>query len=184
MAQPIERVRVYTKEHPGPIIAGSVLLAAIVALAADELVFDPRRNFTPPFGPTATEVATSSVPTAEPKPTPFPNGRLPQGETKTLPANSVIEGDIIVNGQPLYDSNQNTGLIVETTTSISVTSPYGASYREFPDNTMAKQNVVSQENDMLKVKGCENTCTSVNVIVFGNNGIQTENFWAPPLKQP
>jgi hypothetical protein len=62
---------------------------------------------------------------------------LSSGETKNVPAGTIISGDVEVNGQVLYDNNENTALVVKLLNGGSVRAPWGASGLEnIPGNVL------------------------------------------------
>jgi hypothetical protein len=59
------------------------------------------------------------------------------GEIKNVPAGTIISGDVEVNGQVLYDNNENTALVVKLLNGGSVRAPWGASGLEnIPGNVL------------------------------------------------
>jgi len=80
---------------------------------------------------------------------------LPKGTTATVPGGCVISGDVEVNGEPLYDSAQDTGLVVIVESDVEVFAPYGASV-----TNADSQDVV----DAVEQTGCglPNGCRVVN----------------------
>lgn len=76
---------------------------------------------------------------------------LPKGTTATVPGGCVISGDVFVNGQAEFDSDQTTGLVVIVESPVEVFAPYGASVTNAnPDDVV---NAVKQTGCGL-VDGC------------------------------
>ncbi len=134
----------------------------------------------PTKGPVVTLAPTikpTQKPTPEltPEPTPEPsqitelgNGSIPNGGSTNLPSYTVIEGDIYVNGQQLFDNgNPDTGLIVVLTqpATVSVDPNWGASFQEYPDLAAAEFMAQQLYKPQMLDHGCANNgCSSVTIV--------------------
>lgn len=86
------------------------------------------------------------------------------GEIKNVPAGTIISGDIEVNGQVLYDNNENTALVVKLLNGASVKAPWGASGLEnIPGNVLdQKAEEIAQQ--------IRNTRPNTTVQIVGYDG--------------
>ena len=91
------------------------------------------------------------------------------GEVKNVPAGTIISGDIEVNGQVLYDNDENTALVVELPNSASVRAPWGASGTE-----NVPSNVLDQKAEEM-AQQIRNTRPNVTVQIVRYQDGQTVN---------
>ena len=82
---------------------------------------------------------------------------LPKGTKATVPAGCVVSGDVSVNGKVLFDSDQNTGLVVVMKAAAEVFAPYGASVTNADPNDVV---------NAVKATGCglPNGCRVVHLV--------------------
>lgn len=99
------------------------------------------------------------------------------GETKNIPANSVISGDVKLNGQALYDNDGSTGLAVLMEQAGDVNAPWGATVYTHSDRQSA-QTRLNQIADDMKVHGCGGSCRTVTKYFWPSG--QTSVWTAPP----
>ncbi len=90
------------------------------------------------------------------------------GETKTVEAGHIVQGDVIVDGKKLYDDNSKTGLLVVLHQTAQVTAPYEAEIEPLGDPNCF---TVEQAKEQMSTSGCENNagCTTVNVVEIGQS---------------
>lgn len=98
-----------------------------------------------------------------PKDLPPPSFEMTSGETKTISKNSVILGDVKVSGNPLYDSDEHTGLITIMESDGEVFSEWGATVLGNIDMVSAEAKA-SKFAEQLKQTGCGGGCGSVKVL--------------------
>lgn len=130
-----------------------------------------------------TPIATATTPAATPKkgetPTPTTPGQsgvgigdreLKSGECFQAPGNSVVQGDVMVDGVRYYDNDPRSGAIVQLGQkdgTYFVCAPWGADVIMgiSPD---VLNSVVGQAVEEMKVKGCDPNprpgCNTVNVV--------------------
>ena len=98
-----------------------------------------------------------------PKDVPPPSFEMTAGETKTVSKYSVILGDVKVSGNPLYDSDENSGLITILETEGEVFSEWGATVLGNKDMASAEAKA-AKFAEQLKQTGCGGGCGSVKVL--------------------
>lgn len=127
---------------------------------------------------TPTAPATPAAPKKGETPTPTAPGQsgagindkeLKPGECFQAPANSVAQGDVVVDGVRYYDNNPRSGLIVQLGNGGQVCAPYGADVILLPGVDQAALNaVVGQAVEEMKANGCDPKpkpgCDTVNVV--------------------
>lgn len=99
------------------------------------------------------------------------------GECFNAPANSLVQGDVTINGVPLYDTgtnsrgipSQNTGLIVEMNQGGNVCALWGADVQMGISPNQEAQ-VLGNDTILMKQNGCgqPNGCQEVDIVKFGN----------------
>lgn len=97
---------------------------------------------------------------------------LRPGRSTTLPAGTVISGDVAVwdgtRWLPLYDDSSDTGLVVYLTTPTKVLAPWGAWVSNREPTAVA---------DMAIAAGCGNGCQMVILKHWGQNRVlETQTF--------
>ncbi len=85
---------------------------------------------------------------------------LNPGEKRNINVNSVISGDVKINGQVLYDNDGKTGLVVLMEQAGEVEAPWGATVYENPDRAVA-ENKMDQVAEEMTQKGCGSSCKNV-----------------------
>lgn len=133
-----------------------------------------------PIMPVAMPVATpTAVPfpaivPAPPTDIPMPSpGIAPQpmqiraGAKVSLTRNTVIAGDVQVNGMSVYAGDGITGLIIVLESDAQISAPYGATITMFPDLASAKAYAAMYAGEMHRT-GCQDNkgCTTVRIVSF------------------
>ncbi len=77
--------------------------------------------------------------------------------------NTIIAGDVKVDGIQLYDDDPKTGLVVLLEQEATVEAPWGATFIPNPDRATADQNLTAIV-EQLKIQGCDGGCSDVKVI--------------------
>lgn len=99
------------------------------------------------------------------------------GESKVLPANTVIEGDVFINGEFMADSDALSGLVVVLKEQAEVKGgpTWGYSYQTLANSEQAERLAVEQKNFQEQV-GCEggNGCDHSDIIHFPGDPKQSE----------
>lgn len=84
------------------------------------------------------------------------------GETGTeiVKKNTIIVGDVSINGRSFYDDDPKTGLVILMEEDGEMTAPWGATLIPFPDKESAEIEL-PKIVEKLKTEGCEGGCTTV-----------------------
>jgi hypothetical protein len=86
------------------------------------------------------------------------------GETFEVSPNSMVSGDISINGVRYFDDSPNTGLIVEFQKGAKVTAPYGATVKENIANQGLMDEIVKEIKGQTNILHPE--ITEIDTIVF------------------
>lgn len=118
---------------------------------------------TPERTPTPTLVYEGD--TRRPEPVPLIFRGLKPGESFYAPDGSIVVGDVAVDGRVMYDSNQETGLIVVLRMGARIDAPWGADVQL---NTKPEdiEEILNQDIQTMKESGCVGGCETVDVVVF------------------
>lgn len=108
-------------------------------------------------GSSCSEVAGFKWPSQQPKEKIV---ALSPGQSQTFEANSVVVGDVKVNGVPYYDSNENSGLVIVLLQEAEVGAEWGATVYRTGSIGEARA-LQSSIADALKQLGCNGRCSSV-----------------------
>ena len=126
----------------------------------------PSATASPFYGATTSPEVTSQ-PVVEPTRESIASPTLAQGSIPgggiSLPAYTVVSGDVRINGTEMYDSNSNTGLVVVLDKSANVSTDFGASYVETGSLDEARNLAVSFRDSMM-ASGCEGGCGLVSIL--------------------
>ena len=135
----------------------------------DRLVWNNQPSSTAyPFYGATTSQEVASQPAVEPPrestaPPTLARGNVPSGGI-SLPAYTVVLGDVRINGTEMYDSDSNTGLVVILDESANVSADYGASYIETGSLDEARNLAVSFRYSMMTTAGCGGVCGRVSIL--------------------
>lgn len=140
---------------------------------------EPTPTPPPPLaGPTPTPTPPQPTPPQPRKPTPTPppednpntpttTGGIGAGDRVTVEKNSIVVGDIKVNGTPLYDNEAHTGLMVFFKKKATIEAPWGATLITHVTNKgrgNKRKQLLNMLSAQLKTGGCANGCTHVEVV--------------------
>lgn len=124
-------------------------------------------------GDSAPDIGTSSYQDAE-----CPQDyHVDNGEEFNVPAGCQIKGDVIVNGEQLFDNDANTGLIVSCPQGCQIKAPWGAN--------VTPRDVDDLKEEMLS-SGCGMTsgCNDVKIVVIDQDGKGGEEPSSTPSATP
>ena len=114
-------------------------------------------------------VDKTATPGATPEPTSPPESgvitctdgmemlQIQPGQTVTVKSGCRVSGDIVVNGETLYDDNGDSGLLVDFQQEARVFAQWGASVNADSVDTWVQN---------MKNSGCTGTCSTVSVITW------------------
>lgn len=89
---------------------------------------------------------------------------MDMGETFTVGPNSMVSGDVLVDGKRYFDDSANTGLIVIFEKEAKVTAPWGATVKE----NIADQKLMDEivEQNIAETKRVHPEITEVDAIIY------------------
>lgn len=93
------------------------------------------------------------------------NRELRREESLEVPVDSVVHGDVIINGVRNFDNDPKTGEITFMQAPGKVTAPFGAnvSFNVGPENLGNKgfRDFIEHNIGLMKESGCERGCTTI-----------------------
>lgn len=89
---------------------------------------------------------------------------LGKGESFRAPANSIVQGDVLVDGVRYFDNSEKTGLIIQLEREANIDAPFGADVICAGPDELTRQRTMGQAVEEMKAKGCVNGCDRVEVV--------------------
>lgn len=86
---------------------------------------------------------------------------LKPGEKKIFPANTIISGDVKINGIKFYDDSDNSGLVVKLSKETEVEAEWGATIYSKPAELI--NSFAETISGLMKQNGCVKGCDSVEI---------------------
>ncbi len=188
-------------------IAGAILLGAAVVMGGSYALGEGNKangaeksqspsaslEATPRPSESGATPESSAMPSAEANTyTILDQNQVNIGESKVLPANTVIEGDVFINGEFMADSDALSGLVVVLKEQAEVKGgpTWGFSYQTLANSDQAERLAVEQKNFQEQV-GCEggNGCDHSDIVHFPGDpkqaaGVNVDGETVSPSASP